>query len=137
MMTNLEYYKVFYYVAVCQSMTLAAERLMISQPAVSQSMRQLEKALDTKLIVRCARGIRLTPEGEILFSYIKQGYEEMQQGEQVLSKLKNLESGEIRIGASDMTPASVSGSVSPEIPGDQSTCHERPDPRDIDVSERR
>ena len=94
MMTNLEYYKVFYYVAVCQSMTLAAERLMISQPAVSQSMRQLEKALDTKLIVRCARGIRLTP-------------------------------------------ASVSGSVSPEIPGDQSTCHERPDPRDIDVSERR
>lgn len=103
MTTNLEYYKVFYYVAVCQSMTLAAERLMISQPAVSQSMRQLEKALDTKLIVRCARGIRLTPEGEILFSYIKQGYEEMQQGEQVLSKLKNLESGEIRIGASDMT----------------------------------
>ena len=47
MTTNLEYYKVFYYVAVCQSMTLAAERLMISQPAVSQSMRQLEKALDT------------------------------------------------------------------------------------------
>ena len=50
MTTNLEYYKVFYYVAVCQSMTLAAERLMISQPAVSQSMRQLEKALDTKLM---------------------------------------------------------------------------------------
>ena len=57
MTTNLEYYKVFYYVAVCQSMTLAAERLMISQPAVSQSMRQLEKALDTKLIVRCPAGM--------------------------------------------------------------------------------
>lgn len=103
MNTNLEYYKVFYYVAKMQSITLAADKLMISQPAVSQAMKQLEKALDVKLFVRFARGVKLTPEGEILFSYVQRGYEQIEMGEQVLNRLKNLESGEIRIGASDMT----------------------------------
>lgn len=103
MNTNLEYYKVFYHVAKQQSITQAATTLAISQPAVSQAMKQLENNLDVKLFVRSARGIRLTPEGEILYSYVKNGYEQLEMGEQVLSRLKNLESGEIRIGASDMT----------------------------------
>lgn len=103
MTTNLEYYRVFYHVACCRSISQAAEKMAISQPAVSQSMKQLEKTLGTKLFLRSARGIRLTPEGEMLFSYVKNGYEEIQRGEQVLDKLKNLEAGEITIGASDMT----------------------------------
>lgn len=103
MTTNLEYYKVFYYVARCESITLAAEKMSISQPAVSQSMKMLEKNLGTKLFVRGARGIRLTVEGETLFSYVKRAYEELEKGEYVLEKLHNLEAGEIRIGASDMT----------------------------------
>ncbi|MGL6221023.1 MAG: helix-turn-helix domain-containing protein, partial [Lacrimispora sphenoides] len=49
MSSNLEYYKVFYYVAQFKSITLAAEKLCISQPAVSQAVRQLEKALDSQL----------------------------------------------------------------------------------------
>ncbi len=40
---NLEYYKVFYYVCQEGSLTAAAQRLCISQPAVSQAVRQLEK----------------------------------------------------------------------------------------------
>ena len=42
MSSNLEYYKVFYYVGQLGSITLAAEKLCISQPAVSQAIRQLE-----------------------------------------------------------------------------------------------
>ena len=42
---NLEYYKIFYYVAGSQSITLAAEQLAISQPAVSQAVKHLEQAL--------------------------------------------------------------------------------------------
>ena len=38
---NLEYYKIFYYVAGSQSITLAAEQLAISQPAVSQAVKHL------------------------------------------------------------------------------------------------
>ena len=42
---NLEYYKIFYHVAKLGSVTLAANALFISQPAVSQSIKQLETAL--------------------------------------------------------------------------------------------
>ena len=46
---NLEYYKVFYYVCQEGSLTAAAQRLCISQPAVSQAVRQLEKEAGAKL----------------------------------------------------------------------------------------
>ena len=103
MKANLEYYKVFYYVAKLGSITQAGEQLLISQPAVSQSLKQLEKTLGTKLCVRISKGVRLTKEGELLYSYIEKGYEQMELGEQMLSKMLNLDVGEIRIGASDMT----------------------------------
>lgn len=100
---NLEYYKVFYYVAEYKSLTLAAEALSISQPAVSQSMKLLEEYLGTKLFTRTSRGVRLTPEGKRLYEYIKPGYEKMEQGELMLKRLLNLEAGELHVGASDMT----------------------------------
>lgn len=102
-MENLEYYKVFYHVAKTGSLTLAAGELMISQPAVSQSLKQLETALGTKLFVRASRGIRLTAEGEVLYGYVAKGCEQIARGEQRLKQMLNLELGEIHIGASDMT----------------------------------
>ena len=42
-------------------------------------------------------------EGEELFSHVKKSYEEIELGEKKLLEIKNLESGELRIGASDMT----------------------------------
>lgn len=102
-MINLEYYKVFYYVASAGSLTLAAGRLSISQPAVSQSIRQLEQQLGTSLFRRTSKGVSLTPEGEVLYAYVSKGYEQFVLGEQKLQQLLNMDSGEIRIGASDMT----------------------------------
>ena len=101
--TNLEYYKVFYFVALEGSITAAADKLSISQPAVSQSLKQLETSLGTRLFVRVSKGVRLTKEGELLLAYIKSGYEQIELGEQMLHKMLNLDMGEIRIGASDMT----------------------------------
>ncbi len=103
MTSNLEYYKVFYYVAECKSLTLAAARLSISQPAVSQSVRQLEQEVGAKLFVRTSKGVKLTPEGELLFSYVSKGYEQIELGEKKLAQMMNLELGELHIGASDMT----------------------------------
>ena len=57
---NLEYYKIFYYTAKQKSVTLAAEKLSISQPAVSQAIKHLEKDLGCALFVRMAKGVRLT-----------------------------------------------------------------------------
>lgn len=103
MITNLEYYKVFYYVAKTGSLTKAAGILSISQPAVSQSVRLLEEQLGVKLFYRASRGVRLSDEGALLFSYISKGYEQIIAGEQKLKQMRNLELGEIHIGASDMT----------------------------------
>lgn len=100
---NLEYYKIFYYVARYGSITLAAEKLSISQPAVSQAVKHLEKGLSCALFVRTSKGVRLTKEGEMLFSYVGRGYETILSGEKKLSEMLNLEQGEICIGASDMT----------------------------------
>ena len=103
MINNLEYYKVFYHVAKSGSLTSAAEELAISQPAVSQSVRQLENALGTRLFVRAPRGVSLTKEGELLYGYVAKAYEQFVLGEKKLKQMLNLELGEIHIGASDMT----------------------------------
>ena len=100
---SFEYYKVFYYVAKHQSLTLAAKELSVTQPAVSQAMKQLEEGLGTKLITRTSKGVKLTQEGELLFSYVAKGYELISVGEQKLLQMQNLELGEVHIGASDMT----------------------------------
>ena len=103
MNVNLEYYKILYYVVKCGSFTQAAEELCITQPAVSQAIKSLENALGNQLFIRSAKGVNLTKEGEILFSYVKRGYESILIGESAFQKLLDLENGEIRIGASDMT----------------------------------
>lgn len=103
MTMNLEYYKIFYYVAVNKSITNAAEQLSISQPAVSQSIKQLEHLLGTALFQRTSKGVCLTAEGQLLFQYIERGYQQFELGELKLRQQLNMESGEIRIGASDMT----------------------------------
>ncbi len=100
---SLEYYKIFYHVAKDQSITAAAGELCLSQPAVSQGIKQLELALGTKLFIRTAKGVKLTNEGDTLFSYVKNGYEQIALGEQKLQEMLNMRTGEIRIGASDMT----------------------------------
>ena len=103
MNANLEYYKIFYYVAKELSITGAARKLCISQPAVSQAVKQLEQALGIELFTRRAKGVSLTSAGALLYTYVKNGYETILAGEEQLSKMMNLEYGEVRIGASDMT----------------------------------
>lgn len=103
MTENLEYYRVFYYVAKLGSLTAAAQELSVSQPAVSQAIKHLEQALGTRLFMRSSRGIRLTSEGQVLFEHVKEGYEQILLGEKKLTAMLQLDYGEVRIGASDMT----------------------------------
>lgn len=103
MNVNLEYYKIFYHVATEHSITGAARKLSISQPAVSQAVKQLEQGLGIELFTRRAKGVSLTRAGTLLYSYVGNGYETIMAGEQQLTKMMNLECGEVRIGASDMT----------------------------------
>ncbi len=103
MVENLEYFKVFYYTARLGSVTGAANELSISQPAVSQSLKALERSLGAPLFQRASRGVRLTREGQLLYSYVEKGYEEIEQGVEKVRQMLNLELGKVHIGASDMT----------------------------------
>ena len=103
MIDNLEYFKVFYYTAKLGSVTGAANELSISQPAVSQSLKALERSLGVSLFQRASKGVRLTREGQLLYSYVERGYEEIAQGVEKVRQMLNLELGEVHIGASDMT----------------------------------
>ncbi|MDE6700609.1 MAG: LysR family transcriptional regulator, partial [Acetatifactor sp.] len=93
MIDNLEYFKVFYHVAKAGSVTGAARELAVSQPAVSQAIRQLESQLGADLFYRAAKGVRLTREGQLLFSYVEKGYEQIEQGLEKLLRLQNMEGG--------------------------------------------
>ena len=66
-MIHLEYYRVFYMVAKVGRITDAAKLLSISQPAVSQTIGQMEKQLGCKLFTRSKSGVKLTGEGELLY----------------------------------------------------------------------
>ena len=70
---NFELYKVFYEVALSKSISKGAKNLMISQPAVTQSIQTLENELGGKLFIRTPKGVILTNEGQELFNYIKEG----------------------------------------------------------------
>ena len=97
---NFELYKVFYEVANEKSISKGAEKLLISQPAVTQSIRTLEEQLGGKLFIRTPKGVVLTNEGEILYNYIKEGMNYFINGSNKFLSLKNLDSGVLNIGAS-------------------------------------
>ena len=96
---NLELYKVFYYVATTLSFSEASRQLFISQSAVSQAVKNLEKKLGHTLFVRSTKRVILTPEGELLLQHVKPALSMLNEGEAVLSGEGNL-TGQLRIGAS-------------------------------------
>ncbi|MDH6130803.1 DNA-binding transcriptional LysR family regulator [Kitasatospora sp. MAA4] len=62
-----------YFVAVAEELhfTRAAERLYVSQPALSKQIRALEQQLGAELFVRDKRGVELSPAGEVLLPYAR------------------------------------------------------------------
>lgn len=97
---NLELYKVFYYVATTLSFSEASRQLFISQSAVSQSIKTLEKKLGHTLFIRSTKKVLLTPEGELLLEHVKPALLMLDEGEALLSG-NNMLKGQLRIGASD------------------------------------
>ena len=94
---NYELYKVFFHVASTLSFSEASKQLFISQSAVSQAIKALEKKLDQTLFIRSTKRVQLTPEGEILLRHVEPAMNLIKRGE---SKLVDSASsgGQIRIG---------------------------------------
>lgn len=101
-MVNLELYRVFYTVAKCGSLTRAAEELYISQPAVSQSVKQLENQLGVTLFNRTHRGMELSAQGgKVIFAEVERALGLLYEAENRIAQMKASATGTIRIGASD------------------------------------
>ncbi len=98
---NYELYKVFYHVAKTLSFSEAAGILFISQSAVSQSIKVLEKRLDVSLFTRSTKRVALTKEGELLFKHIEPAVNLIDRGESQLLSSAKTGSVQLRIAASD------------------------------------
>lgn len=101
MAVKLELYRVFKEVAEAGNITAAAQNLFISQSAVSQSIKQLESDLQTRLFARNSRGVSLTPDGKMLYEYVRSAMGLLETGEEKLSQSRQLQVGHLTIGASD------------------------------------
>ena len=101
MAVKLELYRVFREVAETGNISVAAKNLYISQSAVSQSIKQLETALQARLFARSPRGVSLTSEGQMLYEYVRSALSLLSTGEDKLSQAQQLLLGTLTIGASD------------------------------------
>lgn len=97
---NLNLYRIFYTVANTGNISKAARQLFISQPSLSKSISRLEGQLDTQLFIRTSRGVRLTEEGQLLYSHVQTAFGALRQGEEQLKLRKEQGLSHIRIGVS-------------------------------------
>jgi len=100
--TNMDYYKVFYYVVKLGSITLAAEHLSLTQPNVTKTIQRLEEDLQCKLFTRTKRGVTLTAEGEALWMRAEPACELIIAAERELRAIQMLESGTMNIASMEM-----------------------------------
>lgn len=94
-----EWYRVFLYAAQFGNLTKAAQALHMTQPSVSYAIKQLEQHIGLSLFDRLSKGVRLTPEGELLLHHVEIAFDQLSQAELQLKARKVYQDGHIRIGA--------------------------------------
>lgn len=97
---NLELCKVFYIVAEEGNITKASEKLFISQPAVSQSIKKLEEQIGGILFLRSNKGLVLTEEGKNFLNYVKGALNLINNAKIEFNNFKELKEGIVKIGIS-------------------------------------
>ncbi len=90
--------------------TRAAEALFISQPTLSQQIKQLEKSLQVQLLDRSGRTVRLTDAGEAYLHYAKLAVRDLDAGERAIHDVKDLSRGSLRLA---MTPTFTAYLIGP------------------------
>lgn len=96
---NFELYRVFCCVSKSSNITRASHELYISQPAITQTIKKLEKEIGCKLFYRTKKGVELTDDGERLYNYLKNHIECLSIAKEKMVELKNNANKIIRIGS--------------------------------------
>lgn len=82
------------------SFTKAAQRIFLSQPALSKQIKNLEESAGTCLIIRGSRGVTLTPEGRTIYDYAKKVVRLRDEAREKIDIIKKNESGHVYVSAS-------------------------------------
>lgn len=95
---NLNLLKYFYEVVNTKNITKASENLCVSQPAITKAIKDLEKELNIKLLLRSKKGVTPTTEGEILYDHIKEMFNNLNKTFNTIENSKN-SGGHLYIGS--------------------------------------
>ena len=90
-------------IAEYRSFTRAAEALHVSQPSLSQQIKQLEESLQSQLLDRSRRTVRLTDAGKIYLRRARRAWGELDAGIRAIHDVQNLSSGSLRLGWNPIT----------------------------------
>ncbi|MCA9000597.1 MAG: LysR family transcriptional regulator [Planctomycetes bacterium] len=97
-MTDLSLLRSFLEVAECGTITTAARRLFVTQPALSRRLQLLESELDAELFERTRQGMNLTEEGRIVQAHGLDLVERWERMQRAVSAASNMDEGTVRIG---------------------------------------
>lgn len=120
-----------YLIAVAEhgSFTRAAEALFVSQPTLSQQIKQLEDSLDLPLLDRSGKVVRLTDAGETYVYHARRAWSELEAGTRAVQDVQNLSRGSLRIGwtpITDYLTCSLLDQFNRQFPGISLTTLEMP-----------
>ncbi len=97
---SLRHIVVFNSVAETLNMSKSAEKLYITQPAISQTIKDIESKFGVKLFVRSGKNLKLTEEGKELYIYTKRVVNLLKEAQLCLENFNTLNKGCVKIGAS-------------------------------------
>jgi DNA-binding transcriptional LysR family regulator len=98
----LEQLRFFHSVAELGSFTAAARALHLTQPAVSNQIRNLEDELGQQVFERQGRTVRLTRAGEVLYTHTRRIFQQVREAQAILDDLKSLQTGRLQLGTVDV-----------------------------------
>jgi DNA-binding transcriptional LysR family regulator len=118
---NLSQLKAFLAVAQDRSFSRAAEKLYLTQPAVSKQIQALEEGLGMRLFDRVGRSILLTQAGNILHDHAHIAFRTLEEARETINQLRGLQRGHLRISAAStigtyMLPQPL-GELKAQFPG--------------------
>jgi DNA-binding transcriptional LysR family regulator len=106
-MFDVRLLSVFREVATRGSFSEAAVALSFTQPAISQQIARLERQLGTRLLIRDARGVTVTPAGEVLLRHAEAVMEQLRQAEAEVQAVAGVARPRLRVGAFPSAAASI------------------------------
>jgi len=98
---NLNQLKIFYFAVKYENLSLAAEALCITQPAVTKGIQRLQEHYGIKFVNRFGKKLALTDSGEVLYGIAEKIFEMESQAEESISDFQQQKRGHIRIHSSE------------------------------------